>query len=88
MTRTTVTPISVVGRGMSNAFLVRGSKAVPQMGTRAEGGRAVRGGRAQDTAAILGAAIAQANQGAHIPLNGAAVLRAALAGGQGTVNGS
>jgi glyoxylase-like metal-dependent hydrolase (beta-lactamase superfamily II) len=28
MTETTVTPISVVGRGMSNAFLVRGDKAV------------------------------------------------------------
>ena len=42
------------------------------------------------TAAILVAEIANAatnSGGAHIPLNGAAVLRAALAGGGGTING-
>lgn len=40
----------------------------------------------QSTAALLAAEIAKASPQQHIPLNGAAVLRAALAGGSGTIN--
>jgi hypothetical protein len=43
----------------------------------------------QTTAGIVRAAIANSSgSSGHIPLNGAAVLRAALAGGPGTINGS
>ncbi|BBY06016.1 hypothetical protein [Mycobacterium noviomagense] len=44
----------------------------------------------QTAAGLLAAALAQANQAPsqHMPLNGAAVLRAALAGGSGTIKAS
>ena len=59
MTRTTVTPISVVARGMSNAFLVRGDKAVlvdsgiPGAGPKIQAVLAELGVHAADVSAIV-----------------------------------
>ena len=59
MTQTTVTPISIIVRGMSNAFLVRGDKAVlvdtgiPGAAPKIEAALAKRGVRPTDVAAIV-----------------------------------
>jgi glyoxylase-like metal-dependent hydrolase (beta-lactamase superfamily II) len=59
MTQTTVTPISVLGRGMSNAFLVRGDKAVlvdtgiPGAAPKIEAALAKRGVSPADVSAIV-----------------------------------